>query len=71
MELWIVIDPKESGFTIGCQIGDTRQKSYWSAPPEKIDHVGLEYLRNRYPLIVTEKLAAEFKKQFKELMSEM
>ena len=58
---------KSSGFNISDEIGGRVWSSYWSAPGESIDHAGLRYLSDRYPIIKTEKRAAEFKKQYKGL----
>lgn len=42
-------------------------ESWWTSPPESIDHAGIDYLKNRHLNIKTEKhvsfIQAEFKKQ--------
>ncbi|MDU3526436.1 hypothetical protein [Clostridium sp.] len=56
-----------SGVYIILTIGKRKNVSYWSAPPNSIDHVCLKYLSDRYPLITTEKRMAKFKELYKEL----
>lgn len=58
---------KNEGFYINLVIGKKENESWWGAPPENIDHVDLSYLRDRYPLISTEKRAVKFKELWKEL----
>jgi len=48
-------------------IGSREWSSYWSAPSESIDHAGLSYITDRYPIIRTDKRAVEFKRQYKNL----
>lgn len=57
-----------NGIIIYCQIGKRINKSWWSCPPSSINHVGLSYLTDRYPIIHTEKRGKDFKSKFKELM---
>ena len=58
------------GYNITVKVGDREYSSYWSAPGETIDHAGLKYISDRYPMIRTEKRAAEFKRLYKELWIE-
>lgn len=58
---------KNGGYYIFVEIGDKRYSSYWSAPSESVDHAGLKYLTDRYPVISTGKRATEFKRQYKNL----
>lgn len=62
---------KNSGYYIFVEIANTRYSSYWSAPSESVDHAGLSYFTDRYPIINTEKRAAEFKRQYKNLWVEV
>lgn len=62
---------ENSGFIIYLKIGNSEYKSWWASPPSKIDHVDLEYLRNRYSIITTEKRAVEFKILWKILFVEI
>ena len=56
-----------NGVYIILTIGKRKNTSFWSAPPSSIDHVGLNYLSDRYPLITTEKRMKKFKELYKEL----
>lgn len=67
MELKKVKKENFSGFQIILIIAGTQYYSYWSAPPESVDHVGLEYLRDRYPIINTKERANTFKELYKNL----
>lgn len=60
-------DGKHRGNYITLKIGERVNTSYWGAPPSCIDHVGLEYLSDRYPLITTEKRMTKFKELYREL----
>jgi hypothetical protein len=53
---------KDNGYIVYLKIGDKLQKSYWSAPPDDINHVDKGYLQDRgYWSITTEKRLKEFK----------
>ena len=58
---------RKGGFHIDCKIGNRTYESYWSGPLPSIDHVGLEYIKGRYPIITTPKRAEEFKGKYKLL----
>ena len=58
------------GYYIKVEVGSKVSTSYWSAPGESIDHAGLQYITDRYPMIRTEKRAAEFKRLYKNLWIE-
>lgn len=60
---------KTGGVTIRCSIGTKACSSFWSGPPDSIDHVGIEYIMGRYPIITTPKRASEFKKKYRALFS--
>jgi hypothetical protein len=62
---------QDRGHIITLQLGGRTWESYWSSPPDNCDHVDVSYLKNRYPIITTEKRAAEFKRQFKNLWIEI
>ncbi|MBU3146611.1 hypothetical protein [Clostridium sp. CF012] len=59
------------GCNISVEIAGREWNSYWSAPGISVDHAGLRYLTDRYPIISTEKRAAEFKRQYKNLWIEV
>jgi hypothetical protein len=59
------------GYHITVEIGGREWSSYWSAPGDSIDHAGLRYITDRYPIIRTEKRASEFKRQYKNLWIEV
>lgn len=61
----------EKSHNIYIQVGKAVYKSFWSSPPKNSEHVDLEYLKERYPIITTEKRAAEFKRLFKMLWIEV
>lgn len=63
-------DSPNGGCNISVEIGGREYSSYWSAPGKSIDHAGLQYITDRYPMIKTEKRAAEFKRQYKNLWIE-
>lgn len=56
-----------SGYNIKIIIGKNTYTSYWSSPQESIDHAGLEYIKDRYPIIKTTKRMNEFKRLYKNL----
>ena len=58
------------GYHITVEIGGKEYSSYWSAPGDSIDHAGLQYITDRYPIIKTEKRAVEFKRLYKNLWLE-
>jgi hypothetical protein len=58
---------KYSGYNVIVEIGNKSWSSYFSAPSESVDHAGLKYLTDRYPIITTEKRAEEFKRLYKNL----
>lgn len=60
-------DGKHDGFYITLVIGKRENVSWWSSPPNKVDHVGLSYLTDRYPLITTRKRAEDFKELYANL----
>lgn len=62
---------KHSGYYINLIIGENLYESYWEAPPTNVDHVGLEYAKNRYPIITTQKRLNEFKVLYKNLWIEI
>lgn len=62
---------KNGGYHITVEVGGRVWNSYWSAPGESVDHAGLEYLTDRYPIITTKKRAEEFKRQYKNLWIEV
>ena len=67
MKLW----KEEScrGTTVFCQIGRQIYTESFASPPESMDHACLIYLRNRFPIIRTNRRMAEFKRQYKLLFS--
>ena len=56
------------GWTITCHLGHNTYTSWWTSPPKSLDHVGIEYLRDRYSCITTQKRVEKFKELFKRLM---
>lgn len=58
---------KHEGWFVCVEVGRNTWSSYFSAPSKNIDHAGLKYLQERFPIITTEKRAIEFKKQYKKL----
>lgn len=62
--------PLRSG-TVAVCIGKSVCESYWSGPPENIDHVDVGYLQNRYGIIHTEKQAERFKELWKITFTEV
>lgn len=58
---------KHSGYFIYVEVGGKIWSSYFEAPSESVDHAGLKYLKERFPIITTEKRAIEFKEQYKKL----
>lgn len=58
---------KHSGYYVCVEIGGRVWKSFFEAPSESVDHAGLKYLQDRFPIVTTEKRATEFKKQYKKL----
>lgn len=59
---------KENGYIIYMNIGGVTQKSWWSNPPDDINHVDMGYLQDRgYYKITTEKRLKEFKEAWKKL----
>ncbi|WP_236896928.1 hypothetical protein [Clostridium beijerinckii] len=59
---------KDRGYIVYMTIGKVTQKSWWSSPPDNIDHVDKGYLQDRgYYKITTEERLKEFKDQWKEL----
>ncbi|AUM96114.1 TPA: hypothetical protein LA742_004177 [Clostridium botulinum] len=62
---------KNGGYNITVEVGGRVWNSYWSAPGKSVDHAGIEYLSDRYPIITTKKRAEEFKRQYKQLWMEV
>lgn len=62
------IQAKSKGQYISCYIGNKKYTSWWTSPPDPVDHVGIEYLNDRYSCITTEKRVKKFKQLYKELM---
>lgn len=58
---------RNSGYDIYLTIGGDEHSSYWSAPPTSIDHVDINYLKNRYPKINTILKMETFKELYKNL----
>jgi hypothetical protein len=58
------------GWDIVIQIGSSIHRSYFSNPAKSIDHVDLEYIRGRYPIVNTHKRAETFKRLYKQLFNE-
>lgn len=67
MKLWKVKNYISGGYDIACEIGQHTCWSYWSAPPESIDHADMGYIHERYGIITTEKRAKRFKELYKDL----
>lgn len=61
------IQGKENGYNISLIIGNKEYISYWSSPPKNIDHVGIDYLSNRYSKITTKKRLNKFKALYRKL----
>lgn len=62
---------RHGGFNIYVIIGRKENKSYFSAPSENIDHAGLEYISDRFPIINTKKKTDDFKRLYKNLWIEI
>ncbi|MBX4259774.1 hypothetical protein KTC96_24930 (plasmid) [Clostridium estertheticum] len=71
MKVSKIISENNGGCFIQVEIGHKGNQSYWSAPSKSVDHADLGYLRDRYCIINTEKRAAEFKRQYKNLWVEI
>lgn len=71
MKLQKVKNDRCGGYDIYLIIANRKYHSYWSSPPDKIDHVGLGYLKDRYPKINTQKRMNEFKELYKNLWIEV
>lgn len=56
------------GYFITCHIDKNTYTSWWTSPPESVDHVGIEYLKDRYCCITTKKRVEKFKGLYKKLM---
>jgi hypothetical protein len=55
---------KDRGYIVYLTIGNKTQKSWWSAPPDDINHVDARYLQDRGYWMITSEIRL---KQFKEL----
>lgn len=70
--MWLVKDKSnKGGYVITLFIGNKGYSSWWSSPPENIDNVGLEYLKDRYSIITTKKRLEDFKLLYKNLWIEI
>jgi hypothetical protein len=67
MEVFKEMANGTSACYIYIRIGGILQSSFWSAPPKSIDHVGLDYLHNRYPFIQTACQTDAFKNKYRRL----
>lgn len=61
------VENRNRGYDIYLIIGNKEYKSHWTSPPESVDHVDLEYLKNRYPAINTKYRMNFFKELYKNL----
>lgn len=61
------IKNKNRGYDIYLIIANKAYHSWWSSPPESVDHVDLGYLKNRYPKINTNIRVKTFKELYKNL----
>ena len=59
-----------SGFNITCVISERYYTTWFQNPPKSFDHVDIEYLKNRFPCITTERRANKFKELYKRLIEE-
>lgn len=55
------------GYDIVIKVGNRQYCSWWSSPPKENLICHLEYLRNRYLIITTEKRVQEFKRLWVEM----
>lgn len=58
------------GWYITCHVGQCTYTSWWTSPPNSIDHVDIGYLKDRYACITTQNRVTRFKSLFKVLMKD-
>ena len=66
MKVWKVPN-RMKGWDIACQVGDRIYWSWWTSPPEGRLIADQCYLKERYPIITTEKRAKQFKELYKKM----
>lgn len=66
MKVWKV-PHRMKGWDIACQVGKRIYWSWWTSPPEGRLIAEQCYLKDRYPIITTEKRAKEFKELYKKM----